>query len=169
MSRRPHSLIAVILAGLWGAFVWSAHAQGHLAFLDRVEAAVADFRTILRGVKSPPDSITIVEIDDALVKQAGSFPLPRLELGRIVQAIARLKPRVIAVDILLLDKGTDEGDNALADALGAGPAVIAGAALFPESRQSVDTGDGEDPIAGLPRAERFLLPLKKFSDRAQIG
>src|SRR6476469_6488792 len=138
MRRRLKNLVAVVLAGLWGAFIWSAHAQGHLAFLDRVEAAVTDFRTILRGVKPPPDEVTIVEIDDALVKQAGSFPLPRRELGRLVQAIARLRPRVIALDILLLDKGSDEGDDALAEALGAGPTVIAAAALFPESRQSID-------------------------------
>ena len=169
MRRRLKNLVAVILAGLWGAFIWTAHAQGHLAFLDRVEAAVTDFRTILRGVKPPPDEVTIVEIDDALVKQAGSFPLPRRELGRLVQAITRLRPRVIAMDILLLDKGSDEGDDALAEALGAGPTVIAAAALFPESRQSIDAANSDDPIASLPRAERFLLPLKKFSDRAQVG
>jgi adenylate cyclase len=168
MRRRLQNLVAVVLAGLWGAFIWSAHARGHLAFLDRVEAAVTDFGTILRGVQSPPDSVTIVEIDDALLKQAGSS-LPRLELGRVVQAIARLRPRVIALDILLLDKESDEGDNALADALGASPTVIAGAALFPESRQSIDVENRKDPIAGLPEAERFLLPLKKFSDRARIG
>jgi adenylate cyclase len=53
--------------------------------------------------------------------------------------------------------------------LGAGPTVIAAAALFPESRQSIDAANSDDPIASLPRAERFLLPLKKFSDRAQVG
>jgi len=169
MRGRLYNLIAVILAGLWGAFVWSAHGQGHLAFLDRIEAAAVDFRTILRGPKAPPDSVTIVEIDDELVKQAGSFPLPRLELARLVQAIARLKPRVTAVDILLLDKGSDEGDDALVHALAAGPAVIAAAALFPESRQSIDVGNTEDPVADLPRAEKFLLPLKKFSEHAQVG
>src|SRR6185312_10885698 len=56
------------------------------------EAAITDLRTILRGVKQPPDEVTIVEIDDSLVKQAGSFPLPRRELGRLVQTIVRLKP-----------------------------------------------------------------------------
>ena len=168
MRRRLQTLIAVIIAGLWGAFIWSAHASGHLAFLDRIETTFTDFGTVLRGVKAPPDSVTIVEIDDALMKQAGTF-LPRLELGRLVQAIARLKPRVIALDILLLDKGSDEGDDVVAAALQASPTVIAAAALFPESRQSIDAGNREDPIAGLPMAERFLLPLKKFSERAQIG
>ena len=119
-------------------------------------------------MKQPPDSVTIVEIDDALVKQAGSS-LTRLELGHLVQAIARLKPRVIALDFLLVDKGSDEGDDAVADAFGASTSVIAAAALFPESRQSIDVENRDDPIAGLPKAERFLLPLKKFSEHARIG
>lgn len=168
MRGRLKNSIAVILAGVWGAFVWSAYSQGHLAFLDRIEAAVVDVRTILRGVKPPPDLITIVEIDDALVKQAGSFPLPRLELARLVQAIARLRPRAIAIDILLLDEGKDEGDEALARALAAAPSVIAGAAVFPESRQAIELGS-EDPIADLPSADKFLLPLRKFSEQAQVG
>jgi adenylate cyclase len=168
MRRRLKNLVAVILAGLWGAFIWSAHARGHLVFLDRVQAAITDFGTILRGVRPPPDSVTIVAIDDASVKQAGSS-LPRLELGHLVQAVARLKPRVVALDILLLDKGSDEGDDALADALGSGTSVIAAAALFPESRQSIDVENRDDPIASLPKAEQFLLPLKKFSDHARIG
>ena len=161
MRRRLKNLVAVILAGLWGAFIWTAHAQGHLAFLDRVEAAVTDFRTILRGVKPPPDEVTIVEIDDALVKQAGSFPLPRRELGRLVQAITQLRPRVIALDILLLDKGSDEGDDALAEALGAGPTVIAAAALFPESRQSIDAANSDDPIASLPQSREVSSAIEE--------
>ena len=168
MRGRLTNLIAVVLAGVWGAFVWSAYGQGHFTFLDRIEAATVDFRTILRGVKPPPDSVTIVEIDDALVKLAGSFPLPRLELARLVQAIAQLRPRVVAIDILLLDEGK-EGDDALAHALAAAPSVIAGAAVFPDSRQAVEAGNPEDPIADLPRADRFLLPLGKFSEQAQVG
>ena len=169
MRGRLKNAIAIILAGVWGAFVWSSHGQGHFAFLDRLEAAAVDVRTILRGVKPPPDSVTIVEIDDALVKLAGSYPLPRLELARLVQAIARLRPRVMAIDILLLDEGKEEGDDALSRALAAAPSVIAGAAVFPESRQAVEVGNREDPIADLPRADKFLLPLRKFSEQAQIG
>ena len=161
MSRRLQILVAVVLAGLWGAFIWSAHGRGHLAFLDRVQAAITDFETILLGVKPPPDAVTIVEIDDALVKQAGSFPLPRLELGRVVQAIARLKPRVIALDILLLDKGSDAGDETVPDALAAGPTVIAGAALFPELRQSIDVENREDPIAGLPESGEISSAIEE--------
>lgn len=169
MSRRLQSLLAVLLAGLWGASIYFGHAYGYLAFLDQFEANLADLRTTVRGVKAPPDSLTIVEIDDALARQVGSYPLPRRELARLVRAVAQLKPSVIAVDILLLDKGSDEGDEALAAALDASPAVIAAAAVFSESRQSVDVKRSDDPLAHLPIAERFLLPQQRFSDHAQIG
>jgi len=47
--------------------------------------------------------------------------------------------------------------------------VIAAAAVFPNASQSVSAENDEGPFARLPRAERFLLPLKKFADHAQIG
>jgi adenylate cyclase len=168
MRWRLQNLLAVVLAGLWGGGVYFAHSQGRLHSLDRAEAAITDFRTALRGPRTPPDLVTIVEIDDAVVKQLGSYPLPRADLARIIDAINQLKPKVLAVDILLLDKGPDDGDAALARSLGAGPTVIAAAAIFPAASQSVSNGD-EGPLARLPKAERFLFPLKKFADQAQVG
>jgi len=168
MRWRLQNLLAVVLAGLWGGGVYFGHSQGRLHSLDRAEAAITDFRTALRGPRTPPDLVTIVEIDDAVVKQLGSYPLPRADLARIIDAINQLKPKVLAVDILLLDKGPDDGDAALARSLGAGPTVIAAAAIFPAASQSVSNGD-EGPLARLPKAERFLFPLKKFADQAQVG
>jgi len=75
----------------------------------------------------------------------------------------------MAVDLLLVDKGPDDADEALARALAARPAVIAAAAIFPEASQSISTENDQGPLARLPRAEGFLLPLKKFADHAQIG
>jgi adenylate cyclase len=40
--------------------------------------------------------------------------------------------------------------------------------VFPEASQSI-AAENDGPLARLPRAERFLLPLKKFADHAQIG
>ena len=85
------------------------------------------------------------------------------------EAIARLQPKVIAVDLLLVDKGADDGDEALAKSLAERPTVIAAAAVFPKASQSVFAENDEGPLALLPRAEKFLLPLKKFADHAQIG
>jgi adenylate cyclase len=168
-SRHLPTIIALALAGLWGFGVYFEHAQGHLRFLDRAESAMTDLRTLVRGARVPPDLVTIVAIDDAVVKQGGSYPLARIDLARIVGAIARLEPKVIALDLLMFDRGTDDGDEALAKSLAERPTVIAAAAIFAEASQSVFSENEEGPLARLPRAEKFLLPLKKFTDHAQIG
>ena len=124
-------------------------------------------RTLARGVKAPPDLVTIVAIDDAIVKLGGAYPLPRAEIARIVEAIARLEPKVIAIDLLLVDKGSTDGDAALAKSIAAHPTVLAAAAVFPNTVQpSAETGE---PLARLPIADRFLLPLPAFSEHAEVG
>jgi adenylate cyclase len=169
ISRHLRTIFALALAGIWGFGVYFENGRGHLRFLDRIESTTLDLRTIVRGVKLPPDLVTIVAIDDAVVKQKGAYPLARIDLARIVEAIARLEPKVVAVDLLLVDKGPDDADEALAKALAARPAVIAAAAVFPEASQSISTENDQGPLARLPRAEGFLLPLEKFADHAQIG
>jgi adenylate cyclase len=167
-GRHLQTLIAVFLTGLWGTGVYFAHDRGHLSFLDRIESTMTDFRTLVRGVKVPPDVVTIVAIDDTVVKHGGSYPVARADLARIVDAIAELQPKVIAVDLLLIDRGIDDGDQALAKSLAGRPSVIAAAAVFSQASQSIAAED-DGPLARLPRAERFLLPLNKFADQAQIG
>jgi adenylate cyclase len=169
LGRHLQNLIAIVLAGLWGFGIYFEHSRGHLRFLDRVESTTLDLRTLVRGVKVPPDLVTIIAIDDTIVKQMGVYPLPRADLARIVDAIARLEPTAIVVDILLVDKGADEADEALAKSLTVRPAVVAAAAIFPEASQSISAGNDRDPLARLPVAERFLLPLKRFTDHAKIG
>ncbi|KRR07241.1 adenylate cyclase [Bradyrhizobium jicamae] len=165
--RRLHILVALLCTGLWAGAIWLGHSSGHLRFLDRLESALTDVRTLVRGVKAPPDVVTIVAIDDTIVKLGGTYPLPRTELARIVEAIARLEPKVIAVDLLLLDKGPADGDAALAQSFAARPTVLAAAAIFPNVVQSSTENDG--PLAHLPKADRFLLPLPAFADRAEVG
>src|SRR5262249_43251002 len=88
---------------------------------------------------------------------------------KIVETIARLEPKVIAIDLLFVDDGPVDGDVALAKSLAVRPSVIAAAAIFPEASQSVSSDLDSGPLARLPTAERFLLPLKKFADHAAIG
>jgi adenylate cyclase len=167
-SRHLQILIAVFISGLWGAAVYFAHERGHLGFLDRIETAMTDLRTLTRGVRFPPDFVTIVAIDDAMVKRGGSYPLARTDLARIIDAIARLEPKVIAVDLLLVDRGTNDGDEALERSLAGRASVLAAAAVFAQVSQSI-AAEKDGPLSGLPKAEKFLLPLKRFSDHAEIG
>ncbi|WP_136621690.1 MULTISPECIES: CHASE2 domain-containing protein [Mesorhizobium] len=167
MSRRAlPTLIALILAGLWGAGLGFAHWRGHLWFLDRVEATMTDLRTLVRGTAKPPALMTIVAIDDDAVRQEGAYPLSRATLARLVDTIARLGPKAIALDLLLVDPGAKDNDEALARSLSGGASVIAAAAVYPGGKQWTV---GEGPIAGVPNAERFLWPLKAFSDVAAVG
>ncbi|NOJ46216.1 CHASE2 domain-containing protein [Bradyrhizobium archetypum] len=165
--RRLHILVALLCTGLWAGAIWLGHSSGHMRFLDRLESALTDVRTLARGVKAPPDLVTIVAIDDTLVKLGGTYPLPRTEIARIVEAIARLEPKVIAVDLLLIDKGPADGDAALAKSFAARPTVLAAAAVFSNTVQPSAESDG--PLTRLPKANRFLLPLPAFAEHAEVG
>src|ERR1700716_1998740 len=106
---------------------------------------MTDFRTLVRGVKVPPDVVTIVAIDDALVNHGGSYPVARADLARIVDAIAELQPKVMGVDLLLTDPGINDGDQALPKSLAVLPNVIAAAAMFAQASQSI-TADDDRPL-----------------------
>ncbi|MCK1722927.1 adenylate/guanylate cyclase domain-containing protein [Bradyrhizobium sp. 141] len=168
MTRRVQILVALILTALWGAGIYAAHAHGHLRFLDRLEATLTDWRTQVRGVQRPPDLVTIVAIDDTVVKRGGSYPLPRADLARVVDTIVQFKPKVVAIDLLLVDRSAAIGDATLANTLATGPMVLAAAAIFPSASETVEAGS-QGPLAVLPQAERFLLPLPAFADHAEVG
>jgi adenylate cyclase len=168
MNRRVQILVALVLTALWGAGIYAAHANGQLRFLDRLEATLTDLRTLVRGVQRPPDLVTIVAIDDTVVKRGGSYPLPRADLARVVDTIVQFKPKVVAIDLLLVDRSAAIGDATLAHTLATGPMVLAAAAIFPSASETV-TPASEGPLAALPQAERFLLPLPAFADHADVG
>ena len=168
MTRRVRILVALALTATWGAGIYAAHAKGHLRFLDRLEATLTDWRTQVRGVQRPPDLVTIVAIDDTVVKRGGSYPLPRADLARIVDTIVQFKPKVVAIDLLLVDRSAAIGDATLANTLATGPMVLAAAAIFPSASETVEPSS-QGPLAVLPQAERFLLPLPAFADHAEVG
>jgi adenylate cyclase len=167
-GRIFQTLVALVLSGLWAIALGFGHWRDELPFLDRAEGALTALRMVARGERPAPDLVTIVAIDDDTVAKTGGYPLQRADLAGIVDGIARLEPRIIALDVLLLDRGNDGGDAALAQAFDKRPTVIAAAAVFPETRQTI-AADETDPLARLPLADRFLLPLKTFTDHAAVG
>jgi adenylate cyclase len=171
--RRPPAaaaltLIFALLGAAWGGFLGAWHVAGMSSVLDRLESLSLDWRHSVLGTAKPPRGVVIAAIDDATIARAGSFPLPRSALARIIRGIAAAKPKVIAVDVLLLDPGLPEADLALADALRATGSVIAAAALF--------DGNGATPIAApagpggdaAPRTN-VLWPQEKFRAAASVG
>lgn len=158
---------ALLLAAVWALALGYGHFVGDIRVLDRAEGVLADLRLLSRGEKPAPGIVTIVAIDDETAARKGGYPLPRAELAGIVNAVARHKPRVVAIDLLLLDRASEAGDTALTEALKKHPSVIAAAAVFPDTVQSLDASEGA--LSRLPRAEKFLLPLQTFSDHAATG
>jgi adenylate cyclase len=167
-GRKLQTLVALVLALAWALGLGFGHYKADFRLLDRAEGALTDLRLLVRGERAAPDLLTIVAIDDDTAAKKGGYPLPRTELAGLVDEVARFEPRVIALDLLLVDRGSAAGDAALARALKKRPSVIAAAAVFPDAIQSVETKEN-GALARLPQAERFLLPLKAFADHAASG
>jgi adenylate cyclase len=166
-GRALQILIALILAGLWGAGLGALHWQGGIRVLERAEAALTDVRTLLRGRKPAPDAVTIIAIDDETAQQAGGYPVSRATLARIINAAASMNPKAIAVDVLLLDPGPETGDAALTQTLRKTGAIIAAAAVYADDQQA--TADSDGPLASVPKAEKLLLPVERFASAARLG
>jgi adenylate cyclase len=168
--RKPSilTMAAVMLAVAWGGSLGVLHTRGDIPVIDGMEATLTNVRTTLAGRHQPPDLVTIIAIDDDTVRQTHAYPLPRASLAKIVDAVQQLKPKALALDVLLVDPGPEADDAALADALKQGKSVLAAAAIFPDSRQQIkQVGDG--PLASLPNASELLLPQRRFTDASAIG
>ena len=166
--RQAVTLIALALTGLWGLGLAFAHLRGGIAVLDRLEAPLADLRFVVQGPRPAPDDVVIVAIDDQTVREVGSYPLPRATMATLVSAIGRMKPKVVAVDVLFVEAGSAEGDAALASALRGTPSVLAAAGLFGRGPPAANSsGNNDAPI--LPEAQDLLLPRAAFADAAALG
>jgi adenylate cyclase len=166
-ARRLLITLSLLVAALWGGALGYLHMQGSTSFLERMEASLADLRSQALGVSAAPPIVSIVAIDDRTAA-ANGYPLNRATLARLVETISALKPKVVALDLLLIDPGPEEGDLALAAALKEMPSVIAAAGIFPQSVQPV-TPSADDPLATIPVATEMLLPNARFADVAAIG
>lgn len=144
------------------------HIRGNTWFLERVEATLTDLRTIIRGKMPAPDTVAIIAIDDPTVTLVGSYPVPRSTLAAIIDEIAKLKPKVIAMDLLLVDRGQEDGDRKLAESLGKATTLLAGAAVFASGKQLIEPSNG-DALDRVPDAVSFLLPQQEFADVSSVG
>jgi adenylate cyclase len=158
---------SILLAGLWGAGLGYVHWHGGVPVLDRIEAPLTDLRFLIQGRRAAPEALTIIAIDDDTVQDTGAFPLPRSTMARLVATVAAGRPKVIALDLLFVAPGPQEGDEALAQALRQAPSVLAAAGLFGEATQFIDGTD--DEFGPLPKAQRLLLPVPLLAKSAAVG
>ena len=167
--RAAVALVAIIIAGTWGAFLGIWHLQGRGSLLDRVEGPMQDWRLLIAGEREPPDSIVIVAIDDETVQHAGSYPLPRALLAQLVNRLTDYGAKAITLDMLFLDRGPADADAQLAQAIGRAHAVIGAAALFSRGDAFSNTDLGADFSVALPIADKVIMPISPIADAAEIG
>jgi adenylate cyclase len=152
-----------MLAALaWAVPLARNQLTARLGLVDRLESPLLDLRFLLAGEMAAPSDIALVAIDEAVVREIGTYPLPRAKLAQIVRAIGRSKPKVIGLDMLFLDPGPDEGDRELAAALAEGPAVIGAVALFEREASSPGRFD-------VPHASTLVRPIEGLAAAASVG
>lgn len=127
------ALACLVATAVWAGWLGMMHMAGQGSVLDRAEAVTVDLRLLVSGPLPPP---TGVAIDDATVSNEGQYPLDRMRLATLINRTTNAGARGVAVDLLLLNKSTASADQALGNALGSVPSVIAGAALFGGQHQS---------------------------------
>lgn len=152
--------VLVTATAVWVGLLSWYHISGARTFLDRFEAPLADMRLLVSGTRDPAPEVVVVAIDDETVTRAGGYPLPRRRLARIVEKIAEAGPRVLAVDILLVDPTRPADDLALAEALGSVPSVIAAAGQFAR---------GGHVTTGVPFTAGELWPAAPMDRFAMTG
>lgn len=148
----PVVLVGILVIGL---VVWRWAGVDPLG--ARLEGTLLDLRFRLRGPLPPPESVVIVAVDEQALDRIGAYQPLRAALAKALATIAAAGPRVIALDILLVDP--TGADATLAGAIGdAAPVLLAVGT----------TGSSEQAPADEPRAlsaeqelglERSALPV----------
>ncbi|MEP5090207.1 MAG: adenylate/guanylate cyclase domain-containing protein [Paracoccaceae bacterium] len=152
-------LIAAVLAAIWASITSFPHRAGYASILDPLETVLLNARHSTFGAIEPPDDIVIVAIDDATLQAANPLGQGRGNLASIIERIATAGASVVAVDILLIDQGSPQGDRALASALGKVPSVIAVASSASPGVSS----------RGFPATQDELWPQAGFTDNSEVG
>jgi adenylate cyclase len=154
-----------------GALAWSTvlvqmHMRAQLTPLDRIESLLLDWRFRISGIAPSPSDLIIVAIDEATVKEVGTYPLPRFVLAELVRTLAHYKPRALALDLLFLEPGPEEGDKALAEALAQTGAVIGAVAAFYDGAR---VGLAPPGFEGVPTASEIAFPIDRLREAARVG
>jgi adenylate cyclase len=103
--------VGVILSAVWVA------AYSFNAFRD-LELNTVDTRFEVRGWKTPPDDLVVVEVDaDTFQDLNRRWPFPRRVHAKALDDVARDKPRVIAYDVQFTEFTSESDEFALLEAI----------------------------------------------------
>ncbi len=135
------SLLTVLCVALSLAVGWTSFAR-------RVDLNFYDLYFRFRGPLEPAPQIALIVIDDDTLARYGALPLRRSLLADAVRAIRLGAPRLIALDLLLVDTSSAAEDRALESALSGPTPIVLASALAPGG------------------ARGWLTPLPRFAQHA---
>lgn len=95
---------------------------------NALEDQLLDLRFKLRGEIKPPQEFVIIAIDSTATDQLGWSPPPRGAIAKATDIIMSGGAKVLAIDLLFLDKG--EEDDVLRASLNASGGIILGTAVM---------------------------------------
>lgn len=154
---RPYWAVPALIFGVAVSW-WSPSEQ--YAGAASFEGRLLDLRHVVRGPVAPPADFAIVAIDDKTLGRLKRFPLPRGALAKTIEQLTSAGAKVVAVDLLLLERempgigdGLSAGDNALEQALHRNGKVILAVAATPDVAADVESR------AGLIHTNAFPLVL----------
>jgi adenylate cyclase len=171
-------LIVGIAIGWW-------HPGERSALTAALEGRLLDLRHVVRGPIKAPDDIVIVAIDDKSVEALQRFPVPRGALAAAVDRLTDAGAKVLAIDLLLVDR--EPGGEG--DALSTGDSVLAAAlarqghSILSITEAANAPGDSDlvkrnmfiilDKTGTPPERPKgtvgFLMPIRDFAQNASLG
>src|SRR5687767_6172593 len=98
-------------------------------YFAQLNSTAYDFTLRLAGPLQPSSPTLIVAIDEESLGRIGIWPWTRDKLAQLIESVDSGGPKVVAVDLLLDDPATEEGDRALASAITNTPSIVLAAHL----------------------------------------
>jgi adenylate cyclase len=93
-------LLAIVALGATGLAIVAYETD----LLRTLELSTVNARFSIRGRKPPPTNVVLVEVDAATFEELGlQWPFPRKVHARVIEDIARDRPRAIAYDVQLTE------------------------------------------------------------------
>lgn len=112
-SRRWHQtgwqLLLALGVGLLCLLLWTGRAQWPL--LQRLDRLLLDTQLQLRGPLQPQAPITLLAVDDRSLQALGRIVPDRAQLASALERLGQARPRVIALDTLLLAPAANPADD----------------------------------------------------------
>jgi len=109
-----------------------------------------DFFFRVRRPLPTSQQVALVLIDDATLAQHGRWPWPRAELAKLIDAVSRLHPKAVGLDVILSESEDEKNDAELTRAIQAAPNLVLAA-----------------KISTSPTGSMWVDPLPRFAQAAK--